>query len=284
MTSTRPPTASTSPASVTRPGAMPLTDAAARSVGDALQDDDLTRGRHDAEAAGAAGEAPLRFGVELDAAVALDDDDVAIAILGHVHSLSGEGRRMLEFRHHVPRCAAATPDDLLVRAGPLGGGARARGRQRERRRFLAGARGAQRRARDGGRARRAGGRASSTWRSRSTSSPAELRATAEAMRRVVKPEGTVVLAVPSRDRPGARAGASYYELVDLFEPLFPSVKMVGQAPFAGLDAGRVRRGRSGSGARRHAGAQGRAGRVVRRRRRAEADGVARLRRHAGAAG
>jgi len=63
--------------------------------------------------------------------------------------------------------------------------------------------------------------------------PAELRATAEAMRRVVKPEGTVVLAVPSRDRPGARAGASYYELVDLFEPLFPSVKMVGQAPFAG---------------------------------------------------
>ena len=62
---------------------------------------------------------------------------------------------------------------------------------------------------------------------------AELRGTAEAMRRVVKPEGTVVLAVPSRDRPGARAGASYYELVDLFEPLFPSVKMVGQAPFAG---------------------------------------------------
>jgi hypothetical protein len=63
--------------------------------------------------------------------------------------------------------------------------------------------------------------------------PAELRATAEAMRRVVKPEGTLVLAVSSRDRPGARAGASYYELVDLFEPLFPSVKMVGQAPFAG---------------------------------------------------
>lgn len=63
--------------------------------------------------------------------------------------------------------------------------------------------------------------------------PAALRATAEALRRVVKPEGTVVLAVASRDRPGARAGASYYELADLFEPMFPSVKMIGQAPFAG---------------------------------------------------
>ncbi|HEX8951111.1 MAG TPA: hypothetical protein VF945_04665, partial [Polyangia bacterium] len=63
--------------------------------------------------------------------------------------------------------------------------------------------------------------------------PAQLKDTAAAMRRVVKAEGTVVLAVPSRDRPGARAGASYYELVDLFEPMFPSVKMIGQAPFAG---------------------------------------------------
>ena len=63
--------------------------------------------------------------------------------------------------------------------------------------------------------------------------PAALRATAEALRRVVKPEGTVVLAVASRERPGARAGASYYELADLFEPMFPSVKMIGQAPFAG---------------------------------------------------
>jgi hypothetical protein len=60
-----------------------------------------------------------------------------------------------------------------------------------------------------------------------------LRDVAAALKRVVKAEGTVVLAVPSRDRPGARAGASYYELVDLFEAMFPSVKMVGQAPFAG---------------------------------------------------
>ncbi len=63
--------------------------------------------------------------------------------------------------------------------------------------------------------------------------PAGLRELATALKRVVKPEGTIVVAVPSRDRPGARAGASYYELVDLFEPLFPSVKLVGQAPFAG---------------------------------------------------
>lgn len=63
--------------------------------------------------------------------------------------------------------------------------------------------------------------------------PAMLGALAPALRRVAKPDGTVVLAVPSRDRPGARAGVSYYELSDLLEPLFPAVKMVGQAPFAG---------------------------------------------------
>ena len=55
--------------------------------------------------------------------------------------------------------------------------------------------------------------------------PEQLRQIAAELKRVVKPEGTVVLAVPSRDRPGARAGASYYELVDLFEPMFASVKM-----------------------------------------------------------
>ena len=65
MTSTRPPTASISPASVTRPGAMALTEVAAAVVGDALQDHDLAGGRHHAEAAGAAGEAALRLAVEL---------------------------------------------------------------------------------------------------------------------------------------------------------------------------------------------------------------------------
>ena len=63
--------------------------------------------------------------------------------------------------------------------------------------------------------------------------PAALGDTAAALKRAVKPEGTVVLAVPSRDRPGARGGASYYELTDLLEPMFPSLKMIGQAPFAG---------------------------------------------------
>src|SRR5439155_22475808 len=54
-----------------------------------------------------------------------------------------------------------------------------------------------------------------------------------ALKRAVKPEGTIVVAVPSRDRPGARTGASYYELTDLLESQFPSLKMIGQAPFAG---------------------------------------------------
>jgi hypothetical protein len=63
--------------------------------------------------------------------------------------------------------------------------------------------------------------------------PAGLRELVPALRRAVKEGGTVVVAVPSRDRPGARAGASYYELTDLLEPLFPALKMVGQAPFAG---------------------------------------------------
>lgn len=61
----------------------------------------------------------------------------------------------------------------------------------------------------------------------------EATAVAESIRRLLKPNGTLVLAVPSRDRPGARSGLSYYELTDLLEPMFPSIKMVGQAPFAG---------------------------------------------------
>jgi chromosome segregation ATPase len=63
--------------------------------------------------------------------------------------------------------------------------------------------------------------------------PQALRATVQAAKEALKPTGTLVLAVPSRDRPGARAGLSYYELLDLLEPLFPSVKMMGQAPFVG---------------------------------------------------
>jgi hypothetical protein len=61
---------------------------------------------------------------------------------------------------------------------------------------------------------------------------AALPALVESVKRILKPEGTMVVGVASRDRPGARAGVSYYELIDLLEPQFPSVKMVGQAPFA----------------------------------------------------
>jgi hypothetical protein len=63
--------------------------------------------------------------------------------------------------------------------------------------------------------------------------PAQATTVAESLRRLLKPSGTLVLAVPSKDRPGARGGLSYYELSDLLEPMFPSMKMVGQAPFAG---------------------------------------------------
>ena len=83
------------------------------------------------------------------------------------------------------------------------------------------------------------------------------------------------------------AGASYYELSDLLEPMFPSVKLVGQAPFVGatlveygaadpdpvLDGTLVPKGervewyvvvaraqaRRGARLRRHAGAGGRRG-------------------------
>ncbi|MDB4968254.1 MAG: Methyltransferase type 11, partial [Myxococcales bacterium] len=63
--------------------------------------------------------------------------------------------------------------------------------------------------------------------------PGSLRELVAALKRAVKPDGTIVLAVPSRDRPGARAGASYYELTDQLESQFASLKMIGQAPFAG---------------------------------------------------
>jgi chromosome segregation ATPase len=54
-----------------------------------------------------------------------------------------------------------------------------------------------------------------------------------ALKRVVKESGSVVVSAPSRDRPGARGGVSYYELSDLFDSAFASAKLVGQAPFAG---------------------------------------------------
>jgi chromosome segregation ATPase len=62
--------------------------------------------------------------------------------------------------------------------------------------------------------------------------PAGLGELVAAVKRALKPEGTLVVGVASKDRPGARAGLSYYEMLDLLEKQFPSVKMVGQAPFA----------------------------------------------------
>ena len=50
--------------------------------------------------------------------------------------------------------------------------------------------------------------------------------------RVLRPDGTLVLGVPSRDRPGAQNGASYYDVVDACGA-FDRVQMIGVAPFAG---------------------------------------------------
>src|SRR5260370_1590878 len=61
---------------------------------------------------------------------------------------------------------------------------------------------------------------------------AALPALVETCKRILKPEGTLVVGVPSRDRPAARAGMSYYDVIDLLAPQFPSAKMGGPAPFA----------------------------------------------------
>ncbi len=61
---------------------------------------------------------------------------------------------------------------------------------------------------------------------------AELAAAIGEARRVLRPEGVLLLGVPSRDRPGARGGASYYDLVDACTA-FPRVQMIGLAPFVG---------------------------------------------------
>jgi len=51
--------------------------------------------------------------------------------------------------------------------------------------------------------------------------------------RVLKPDGILIVGCESRDRPGASQGLSYYDVLDRFEGKFPSVTMVGQAPFFG---------------------------------------------------
>lgn len=57
-------------------------------------------------------------------------------------------------------------------------------------------------------------------------------AVAEA-RRLLKPDGMLIVGCESRDRPGAQSGVSYYDLVDRLEGKFTAVTMLGQAPFVG---------------------------------------------------
>jgi hypothetical protein len=52
-------------------------------------------------------------------------------------------------------------------------------------------------------------------------------------RRAIKSDGLVVVGCESRDRPGAKTGMSYFDLVDRLEAHFAKVTMVGLAPFAG---------------------------------------------------
>jgi hypothetical protein len=63
--------------------------------------------------------------------------------------------------------------------------------------------------------------------------PSELEAVVAEAARLVGAEGTLVVSGPSRDRPGATGGFSYYDLMDRLEPRFAEVKMIGQAPFFG---------------------------------------------------
>ena len=53
----------------------------------------------------------------------------------------------------------------------------------------------------------------------------------EEVRRILRPQGSLVLSVPSADRPGAAGGYSYYDLQDRLGPWFPRIRMIGQAPF-----------------------------------------------------
>jgi hypothetical protein len=63
--------------------------------------------------------------------------------------------------------------------------------------------------------------------------PAAIDGVVTEARRILKPEGVLVVGCESRDRPGAKRGVSYYDLVDRVEGKFAAVAMIGQAPFAG---------------------------------------------------
>jgi SAM-dependent methyltransferase len=56
----------------------------------------------------------------------------------------------------------------------------------------------------------------------------------EEVRRVLAKTGTLVLSAGSADRPDAKTGVSYHDLVARLEPLFGAVRMVGVTPFVGV--------------------------------------------------
>jgi hypothetical protein len=62
---------------------------------------------------------------------------------------------------------------------------------------------------------------------------AQLPAVLDEAVRLAGEDGVVVVGCESRDRPGATGGVSYYELLGLVEARFPTVTMVGMAPFFG---------------------------------------------------
>ena len=52
------------------------------------------------------------------------------------------------------------------------------------------------------------------------------------LKRLLAPEGQLVLIAPNGDRPGAAGGVGFYDLADALEPLFSRVRMFGVTPFS----------------------------------------------------
>src|SRR5262249_48691931 len=55
----------------------------------------------------------------------------------------------------------------------------------------------------------------------------------EEARRVLRPEGRLLLAVPNGDRAAPAGGVGYYDLCQRLEPMFTPVRIVGQTPVLG---------------------------------------------------
>jgi hypothetical protein len=63
--------------------------------------------------------------------------------------------------------------------------------------------------------------------------PDAIEATVAEAKRLLKPTGRLVLGCESRDRPGAKSGVSYFDLLDRVERAFARVTLIGLAPFTG---------------------------------------------------